>query len=294
MSQIEIEQCKLREDLERLRHYGEQHRGDVVEVRFENEPTVRLVVLVAGDRLAAHEESLRALVEYHDQLEIHPTPYSSTRLEEIRRALDELARTGDPGAFLRRGIVRGRVEIGLGANQETLARTLDERYGDAVRLTVGAFAYPMDEGSETRADRQPMSRAPRPPLLAEDAFEVALEHEVVVRPGGTVQTSLRIRNLGDTDVVIETNGWLTASVLDPASDEVVGGFIGFQTVPLVKFSIAPRDVVSIPLVIATASIVTSLGYIVPPGQWCIDVVLQIQGRGPFRTPPFPITVAHGA
>lgn len=290
LSRIELEQSELREDLERVRGYAEQQRGDVVEVRFENEPTVRLVVLVAGDRLATHERALRALVEHHDRLEVKPTPCSLTRLEEISREVDELARTVAPGTFRERGIAGGRLELGLDADQEALARTLDERYGGAVRLTVGAFAYPLGKGTGPRAERSRTSRGPRPPLLVEDEFEVALEHDVVLRPGGIEHTSLRIRNLGGTDVVIDTNGGLVANVLDPASGEVVGGFIGFQAMPLVKFLIAPGGDVAVPLVIATASVDPSLGYVVPPGRWLVDAVVHIEGRGRFRTPALPITV----
>lgn len=89
--------------------------------------------------------------------------------------------------------------------------------------------------------------------------------------------------------MVATNGMVTARVVDPGTGEVVGGYAGAQTMPLVRFQAEPGQSVTIPLLVGTASSVPELGYAVPPGSWAIDAVLKLED-GTYRTPRFPLTV----
>ena len=51
---------------------------------------------------------------------------------------------------------------------------------------------------------------------------------------------LIIYNRGDDDVVIRTNGVLTAKIIDPATREVVGTFAGAQSLPQVLSGLVLR------------------------------------------------------
>jgi hypothetical protein len=130
-------------------------------------------------------------------------------------------------------------------------------------------------------------------MLPSHEFEVGLEAEIVIVSGATKRGILRIHNRGAAEAIIETNGGVTARVVDPQTNEGVGGFFGAQAMPLIKYRIAPDSTVSIPLLVGTASSVRSLGYTIPPGLWSIEVPIQIEGRGKFRTSLLPILIQRG-
>ena len=289
---LEREQWKFRPDVEAVRRYGELHADDFVEELFENEPHIRLIVLMVGDRLAEHEAALRELVHHPKQLEVRRTPFPKSQLEEIRGELNEAAKNR-PGAFKQWGMSRGRVNVQLAADQEGLAATLHERFGDAVELRVGVFPYPPILDADDREKRPAAVARPALPLLPSEEFEVSLESEIVIASGATTRGALRIHNRGGAEAVIETNGGVTARVVDPQTNEGIGGFVGAQAMPLIKYRIAPNSTVSIPLLVGTASTVRSLGYAIPPGSWAIEVPIQIEGRGTFRTSLLPILIQQG-
>jgi hypothetical protein len=121
----------------------------------------------------------------------------------------------------------------------------------------------------------------------------------VVRSGHTLHHGLLVRDRSGAGLAIATNGGLTASVVDPASGEVVGGFVGWQTLPGVVFRVPPGGTERIPLLIGTASTSERIGYVVPPGDWGVQATLSFlasadaplgreQVRG--RTPVLPLTI----
>jgi hypothetical protein len=288
-AQYESEHWKFASDVETVRRYGESHPDDFVQELFENEPHLRLIVLMAGDRPSEHEAALRVLVEHPDQLEVRSTPFRQSHLDEIRREVTATARSR-PGAFTQWGVNRGRVHIQLAADRLDLAADLHRRFGDAVELLVGMFPFPPATGTDHHEEDSPLVARPQLPLLPSEEFDVDLEHEIEVTSGGTTSGALLIHNRGHSDVVIETNGGVTARVVDPRTGVVVGGFSGAQAMPLILYRITPGDTVSIPLLVGSTSSVRSLGYAVAPGPWAIEVPIQIEGRGTFRTPHLPILV----
>jgi hypothetical protein len=282
-----MEQSTLRSDVEVVRRYGEAHPEAWVEVRFENDPSVRIVALFSGNSLSEHEHALRELVAHPDQLEVHSAPWSKVHLEAIRNEILELA-TSDPGSLQSLGIGRGRVKVRLRADQQNLAEQLKGRYDDAIVITVGFFLFPMDESP--RSARMPalLENAPKAPHFPE-SLRVSVEN-VQVRSGNNVRSMLHMANDGPEDVVVETNGAVTARVVNPETNEVVGLYSGAQHLPAVRFHAPRHQAVDIPLLVGTASTVRSLGYAVPPGRWAIEVPLQLEGIGDVVTPLLPITV----
>jgi hypothetical protein len=288
-SDLELEHSKLRSDLDVVRRYGVLHSDDYVEERFENEPHVRLIVLMFGDQCAEHETALRALVEHPTQLEVRRTPFPKSRLEEIREEVNATARSR-PRSLMQLGIGNGRVSVGLAADQESLASMFHDRFGDAVELSVGFFRYPpSSEADDVKGETEVVAR-PKLSLLPGEEFAVSLEREIEVASGESTQSTLCLENCGSVEAVIETNGAVTAKVVDPATGEGVGGYFGAQTLPLITFRIPPGGSASIPLLVGTTSSVRSLGYAVPPGAWAIEVPIKIAGRGQFRTSLLPILI----
>jgi hypothetical protein len=169
------------------------------------------------------------------------------------------------------------------------AAELHRQFGDDVELTVGALPYP--PGAQPRP--RPAT-APLPGLLDSREVTVELDGPAVVRSGHTLRHSLLVRNLSGSELQIATNGQVTAAVVDPHTGEVVGGYSGAQALPLKVFRAAPGGSTRVPLLIGTASTMPRLGYMVPAGEWGIQVTLTL---GPHprdsprrRTPILPLTV----
>jgi hypothetical protein len=285
---IGIEQSTLRPDVAVVRQYGEAHPDAWVEVRYENEPSVRVVALFAGDDLEIHRPALRRLVAHPDRLDVRAPPWSRVRLEEILAEVNEMGTSSERGLFGQWGIGGGRVIIGLRADGERVAMQLHERYGGAVDVTVGFLHFPEcvfpDSGGPFVADAQ-SSRSPLP-----DELHVTVDNALEVRSGANLLTTIRLRNDGGQDVVVSTNGQLTARVVDPETGETVGKFSGAQRLPLIRFRAPAGESVEIPLLIGTASTTPRLGYAVPPGLWAIDVLLGLESRESFRSPLLPLVV----
>jgi hypothetical protein len=133
---------------------------------------------------------------------------------------------------------------------------------------------------------------------------VELDAPIVVASGHHTRGALRIHNTGTDPIVIATNGQVTARVVDPRTGEVVGGYSGFQALPLVYFRADADSTVVVPVLVGTASVAPELGYVVPAGEWAIQVVLDIEegdstrrqsgadrpARRRLRAPLLPITV----
>jgi hypothetical protein len=179
--------------------------------------------------------------------------------------------------------------IYLAAWATATAKELHLQFGDNVELTVGALPYP--------PDRQPQpSPAPGQPAELLDQQETAVEMDgpAVVRSGDTLRHGLLLSNLTSHELQIATNGQVTADIIDPQTSEVVGGFSGAQTLPLIVFRVAPRQTRRVPLLIGTDSFTPRLGYTVPAGDWGVQATLTL-GSGlrdspRKRTPILPLTI----
>lgn len=204
-------------------------------------------------------------------------PWTAGGLEEIRAHVHELAANRE-GAFYRWGIRSGRVDVHLRADQQALARDLLDRYGEAVRVTLGVLRFPGDEGSSV-GEVGPAG-PPLPPLPP--AVDVAPERELRIRSGADARSALVFTNRGSERLTVPTNGQLTGRIVDPRTGRTVGVFPGAQSMPLVVFSIDPGGSGTIPVIIGSACPVRAMGYATPPGLWSLEPG--------FRSPLLPITV----
>lgn len=179
--------------------------------------------------------------------------------------------------------------IGLAPWAAATAGELHRQFGDDVKLTVGGLPYPPEPRPRSRPTAIPL-----PGLLDSREVIAELDGPAVVRSGHTVRHSMLVRNLSGRGLQIATNGSVTAAVVDPQTGEVVGGFSGWQTAPLVIFRVAAGATEPIPLLIGTASCTPRLGYVVPAGEWGIQATLTL-GPHPSdsprrRTPILPLTI----
>jgi hypothetical protein len=190
-------------------------------------------------------------------------------------------------------------EIHLAAWATDAAEDLHRRFGDDVGLIVGVLRYP---------ERQPGRQHPTAPDDIPDMdpalMNVELDAPIIVSSGHNATGALRISNLSAANIVIFTNGHVTAQVVDPHTRMVVGGAAGIEHLVSVEISVASGGTLVVPLVVGTASYLPELSYAVPAGEWAIQAVLSTQdGHGGgwqrptdrpphrrVRTPLLPITV----
>jgi hypothetical protein len=259
-----------------------------VELRYENEPTVHVVAFFSGDDLEIHRAALRRLVVHPDQLEVRPSPWPLVRLEEIRADIHEMATAAEPGLFSGWSTGRGKVNVRLRADGERVATQLRERYGDAVDLTVGFLHFPDCAFADALAARMAQRLEPSPLLPGE--VQIAPREALHVTSGSNLGNTIRLVNEGVHDVVVLTNGQIVAPVVDPQTNEIVGGYSGAQTLPLARFRAPAGGSIEIPLLVGTASTVPKRGYAVPPGRWAIEIAVGLEEHGSFRAPLIPLDV----
>jgi hypothetical protein len=169
------------------------------------------------------------------------------------------------------------------------AEEFHRQFGDDVELTVGALPYP--PGRQGRGRHAP---GQLPDLLDPREVKAVLDGPAVVSSGHTLRHQLTVQNLTSSELLIATNGHVTAAVVDPQTGEVVGGYSGAQVAPLKVFRASPGGSTRIPLLIGTASRTLRLGYTVPAGEWGIQATLKL-GPDPRnsprrRTPILPLTI----
>lgn len=214
--------------------------------------------------------------------------------EELRAVLTRL-RDQQPGALTRHPALdasedrKPPITIGLAPWATATAEDLHRQFGNSVELTVGSLPYPPG-----RQPPRPRVSRPLADLLDPDEIIAELARPAVVKSGRTLRHALLLRNLTSRELQIATNGQITASVVDPQTGEVVGGYAGAQHLPLIIFRVAPEQADQIPLLIGTSSISPRLGYAIPPGEWAIQATLTL-GPHPSesprrRTPLLPLTI----
>jgi hypothetical protein len=289
-SDLEREHSKLRGDIELVRTYGEAHPDEWVDLWFENEPSVRIVTLFVGDDVDEHESALRNLLEHPERLVVRRSDlYSRTYLEEVNSELQRLATSTEKGAFTSWGIGRGRLNVAIRAGRQDLAQQLLESFGDAVELRVGFLRYPEPALGDSDSRRRSTPEREQLSLLPPEVT-VSVDDGLEVRSGDHLSNILHVSNGGTDEIVIMTNGNVTARIVDPKTGDVVGAYEFAQTAVGIPFRVPPHGSVDVPLLVGTASTNSHLGYCVPPGHWAIDVSLNLVGRGDFRSPLLPIDV----
>jgi hypothetical protein len=222
--------------------------------------------------------------------------------EKLRQALTALEEQ-HPGTLVRYPSLSAGVDsarpfrIRLAPWAVAAAEVLDRDFGEDVELTVGVLPYP--PGRRPRrvraGDRESGPLVPAEVELLDPAEITAeLDGPAEVHSGHTLRHALLLGNNSQHQIGIQTNGQITARIVDPQTGAVIGGFAGAQGLPRIIFRIDPGQRAPIPLVIGTASFDSRLGYTVPAGDWGVEATVKvIREPGSFqlgRTPVLPISV----
>jgi hypothetical protein len=175
--------------------------------------------------------------------------------------------------------------VGLAPWAADIARELHEQFGADVTLSVGAQPYPPDGEQRSNPHRD------FGPLVDPARIGIEPDGPLSVRSGHHHMHGLLLTNRTESQVSVSNNGHLTAVVVDPRDDRVVGGYTGMRNLPRVTRFIVPGATRRIPLLVGTASFDPALGYAVPPGNWAIRARIVI-GRDAMTTPTLPLIVTE--
>ena len=230
--------------------------------------------------LDVHRTALEAIVAHPDDLIVCQAAVSGEVAQAIAATLvDEL-----DGRFLSIGRGIGPVEVGLAPDEEMLAGELLARYGEAIELTVGALAYPIENAVSVCA------AVPDPNPLPGLEIELHDQPESVTADGhGRLDLAVTLTNVGDAPIRFGS-GTATGTVLDlsgnpvSSSDSVAIADVGMPV------DLAPGASTELPLAADTSSCDPSLGYAVPPGNYQIVIAIPHDGATLYSA-PLPIVIA---
>lgn len=289
-ARLSAEQARLSDDTRRVQQYGADHPEDWAGFRFHNDDPVRIVATFT-DHLEHHEKALRLVLDHPDLLDVEYHPYSANQQERIRDELKE--EMFSSGRTLATGLSskEGRVCIQLRATAEELAHLLHERYGDVLRITVGALRYP---------DRQPIGSSSTPqPTITVPGLELRLLLDRESVPSGDDAIGrIVIRNHGAALIDMETGEPMLGSTLD-SNQQLVGMSAGGYYVGVGRhLQLEPGETSSVSAVAGTASCSSEIGYLLPSGRYLAVVPLKVYGPlrlvgakpGVLVPPPAPLVL----
>jgi hypothetical protein len=263
------EQSRLSGDADAAQGYGARHPDEFASLRYENGPRVRIIVAFTG-HIAEHCTALRGLLAFPDEFEIILAERTEADLLAMQQEVVGLA-----GPFLQSagsGGATGVIDVALRANGEAMARQIVERYGDAVRVTVGLLSYP----DRTRADGL-TTCAPAVATLRVDTplrGTLALVTSIV-SSGADFKTKVRVTNRGARDFDFQSGSPATALVFAPGGGEAIGTFTGGIGGVGAGQVLGPLETIDIDVVGGTASCDPALGYALPPGQYDVRAVVDV-------------------
>ena len=176
------------------------------------------------------------------------------------------------------------IEIHLAPWATDAAAELHRRFGDNVKLVVGSLLYPSGERWRISPKTDGITE------MDPTEMTVTLDAPIVVASGHHVNGALRVHNLSADQIVIKTNGVVTAQVVDPRSGEMIGGYTGYQIAPLVSFRVEPGSTTVVPLLVGSGSGSPELGCAIPAGAYAVQATLIMEDGRCVRTPMLPITI----
>jgi hypothetical protein len=283
-----MEQARLRPDIDIVAAYARDHPDEWADIRWENEPTVRIVVRFVG-RLDDHRSALVGLVEHPERLEVASARHTAAELSEV---FDEVRDGGYWQRGLRgSGIVDNKMGFTFAASAAGAAEEVHRRYGDLVALTVGVLPYPPDGTSAGPVRDAPADDGPLPVRLS------LLLDEVTMAAGNDGSGRLHVTNIGDATLEVMT-GVLVGWVYRLGADRPISEYTGPLTQQGINITLEPDQTsTTTPVYFGTASSDPAVGYHLPPGPYEVLTAFRYLPRrdktgkrGTIRSPRTPLTL----
>jgi hypothetical protein len=286
---IVAEQGRLEPMIGQVLAYGSEHPDQFGSygLVWHGSGDASVFISFTGD-LDAHRAALADRVEYPDELVVCQVPISGA----TRQALQAHLVTELDGTFSSiGGGIGGAVEVALTADQEQLAAELDDEYGDAVDLSVGALAYPLDEATDNCSD------LPEPVAIPGLTFEILPPPEMLYAVSLDAPSEMAVlRNEGTEPIRFDSGERGLGTLLD-ARGRVVSAYTFGQADVGSTIDLAPGASQEVVIDVSTASCRAELGYVLPPGDY--ELVAQfahIAGGeiGSVLSEPLAVEVGDGS
>lgn len=262
-----VRQDDLHDDAARLDDYGAQHLDTWTGIKFEGG---RLVALCTDpDR---HRDAVRRLVNHPDSLDLRRAPYSRSHLDVVHSVVRALSER-EPGTWTACGPGLTAVNISFRGGYDHLARELHEQFGDAIKVTVGAFAYPVGLEASSRLRAAPTSTVDFP------AARVEVVPASAAAPVGTdVTGDVRITNESTVEqLTIDTGQPLDGLLIDD-DHRVVGAAHGFKGGTGYGVRLDPGATATIRFSAGVDSLDPRLGTTLPAGEYRLIVTIPVHDR----------------
>jgi len=293
LNEVGDAQTKLPDQFATIRQYGQSHPSEWTGTRWEPDHPERVEALFTAN-IETHRAALASLVSEPTRVDVHQSCYTKADLDAVLAAI-----RAEPGVgYLGVGGPLTAVDVALTAQGETYAEQLWHRYGDALSITVGAFAYPPSRADPTRSacPADIIGGAPGPETTV-PGLELTLTLEPTsVVSGANFGAKLTARNTGTTPIRRPIEGQpLTGMIVDPGTRHVVGSYTGMVTGTGATFSIPPNGHQVIDVLVGTASCDLDKGYAVPPGTYGVVVPVQLPDTTPITSQqPIPYLLSPEA
>lgn len=266
---VSMEQQRLTNDIDTIDRYGDAHPDMFGSSRFENAPWVRIVVGFTGD-LEAHCLALRELLEFPDEFQLIQQEISERELQAIYAEITTLVRDTSSSGSIAMG-AGPPIFVQLSADAEDLAAELVERYGDTVKISVGALPYP-DPTVATDFDcRGFEGEIGAGDVVDGDLVATLSLEETTVASGGDFSGTATVTNTGTAELAFASGEPLVAIVFRPGTNDPVGLYVGGIDGVGTGADLPPGESISIRVIGGTASCDPTLGYALPAGDYDVRV-----------------------
>lgn len=239
-------------------HPGVAGRADMV---WHGPGDASVFVSFVGD-LEPHRTALRAGVGFPDELIVCQTSLNQDDARRLEaRLTDEFA-----GSFVSLGQGANGITVGLPATAVDVAADLDARYGDAVSLTVGALAYPIQTASAVCPDPTPERSLPDLDIAIAPPAGPLEPDEL-----GQLPAEVTLTNTGSAPVRF-SSGAASGEVRDAQGRVVAAQVLGVADVAI-GVDLAPGESTTLALSVNVASCDPALGYALAPGEYELVAVV---------------------
>ena len=280
------EATRLEPMLGQVLAYGSERPTEFSGYRLEwIDPHDASVVITMVDDADRHRRALQDIVEFPDELIVCTGELSG---EAAQQLLADLEPELKGRAFSRGKNTAGQVEIGLFADEQAFAQDLMIRFGNRIRLQVGAFPYPMpDPPGSTRCpsiddavERGDLAITVPPPghpltRAGGDVRNIGLDITVTNISGHLIEFSSGVA----TGYLVDQTGRVVADsgqLVIPAVDEII--------------RIGPGESTTLAMVASTSSCDPGIGYVVPAGSYTLIALVDEGINRQLRSAPLAVEV----
>ena len=256
-------QHELRPDVDILEAFGETIPDIWTGVRFVGHTLVALVT----EPDACRDELLR-IVAHPDQIEVREAQHSRAFLDDVYREALELVgqashRCKSHGPGLE------RAHIALNADEDALAATLYDRFGDALEIRLGRHLFPLSSASVA------LPPSPAASIVIPGLRLVAELERDSWRSGDTIRGHLRMTNASADDTITFDTGEPMTGVLLDLDGTPVGGYTGAIAGVGRRVHLNPGDQATLGFISGADTFDPHGGAVLPAGRYLLVVSLDV-------------------